>query len=289
MRIIIKLLACMFFWGGAFVAGRVLVHEMAPYSASLLRFAVAAVLLAAYAWRAEPELFRPTWQQLRLYAVLGATGIFGYNLFFLQALSTVPAGRAAAVIAANPVFTALLAAPLLGEPLNRRRLAGIGLSLLGAWTVLTKGRPWAVLGGMGPEDLLLLGALACWVAYSLLGKVAVRQATPLGAVTWGCILGSLMLLPPALSEDLGSQLGRIRWDGWLAVLEMAVLATVLSFLWFYEGIRELGAARASAFINFIPVTAALLGWLLLGETLNPATAAGGVLVVAGVWLTNRRA
>jgi drug/metabolite transporter (DMT)-like permease len=62
---------------------------------------------------------------------------------------------------------------------------------------------------------------------------------------------------------------------------------VLGFVWFYQGIQRLGAMRAGLFINFVPVSAVLLAFLILGEPLTASLLAGAALVTLGVYLTNR--
>ena len=76
---------------------------------------------------------------------------------------------------------------------------------------------------------------------------------------------------------------------WLAFVFLGVFGTAIAFVWFYDGVRALGPARASVFINLVPVAAVLLGFALLNESLEWSMLAGGLLVVCGVWLINRPA
>jgi drug/metabolite transporter (DMT)-like permease len=76
---------------------------------------------------------------------------------------------------------------------------------------------------------------------------------------------------------------------WLALVYMGVFGTALAFVWFLEGVKALGAARAAIFVNLVPVAAITLGVLLLGERLTPAMLVGAALVIAGVWIINRPA
>jgi drug/metabolite transporter (DMT)-like permease len=74
---------------------------------------------------------------------------------------------------------------------------------------------------------------------------------------------------------------------WLGLGYLAIFGTVLGFLWYYEGIQAIGATRASLFINFVPVSAVLMAFVILGEPLTFALLAGAALVTGGVFLTNR--
>ena len=286
--ITVKLFVTAVIWGGTFIAGRVLGPEIAPFSASFLRFVSANIFLVAFYLLKEgrPPKMSPTLVLLIL--GLGATGVFGYNAFFLWGLKSVPAGRAAIIVAGNPVFIALFSYLLFKEPLGRAKALGICICLTGAALVIGRGNPLGLFtGGLGLGELSIAGALFCWVAYSLLGKQVMGRLTPLAAVTFSCLAGMLMLLPPALNENLPAQAANLSLTGWIAVAYLGVLGTGLGFVWFYEGIQRIGASRAAVFINFVPVSAAAMGAWLLGEPVDASLLVGGALVLGGVALTNR--
>lgn len=285
----LKLLVTALIWGATFIAGRFLGPEIAPFPAAFLRFVAATIFLAAFFLASKEPLPRLDLPLFALICGLGLTGVFAYNALFFRGLQTVPAGRAAIIVAANPVFVALFSWMLFKDPLSWRRAAGIATSLLGACLVITHGNLTEILAGSVTRgDLFIAGAMLSWVAYSLLGKKTMGRLTPLAAVTLSCLAGMLFLLPPALMQGVGAQAAALSWRGWTAILFLGVFGTGLGFVWFYQGIRERGASRASVFINFVPVSAAALGALMLSEPVDASLAAGGVLVLCGVALTNSR-
>jgi drug/metabolite transporter (DMT)-like permease len=101
-------------------------------------------------------------------------------------------------------------------------------------------------------------------------------------------VGTAALLPFALAEGMMGALPGYTLQDWLCLGYLGLFGTVAGIVWYYEGIRQIGPTRAGVFINFVPVSALLLGWLLLGETLSPALLAGGAMVIGGVVLTNRQ-
>jgi drug/metabolite transporter (DMT)-like permease len=220
--------------------------------------------------------------------VLGVTGVFVYNAMFFKGLSLIEASRASLIIAACPAFIALGSGVFFRERLGLVRVTGIGLSILGAATVISRGdlrRLWA--GGVGPGELLILGCVLSWVAYSLMGKVVMRTLAPLVTVFYSVAVGSVALFVSACFEGLGANLSRASALDWLAIVYMAVFATVIGYVWFYEGVKSIGATRAGLFINLVPVFAVLLAFLILGEPLTASVGVGAVLVLSGVYLTNR--
>ena len=118
MVVFIKLLFTAVFWGGTFIAGRSLAGQVAPFSAAFLRFAVATVFLLLFLLKANGRIPAIQRKQLLPIIVLGLTGVFSYNFFFFKGLERIEAGRAAVIIANNPVFIALLSALLFKERLR---------------------------------------------------------------------------------------------------------------------------------------------------------------------------
>jgi len=284
----VRLFLTALLWGGTFVAARVAAREAGPFAGSFLRFAAACLLLVPLVLLREGRGVRLRGRQVLWVVLLGLTGVFGYNVFFFLGLKTVTAGRASLIVANNPVFIALFATLLFGERMTPGKLAGIVLSLLGAAVVITRGDPAEIFrGGVGIGELYILGCVASWVAYSLIGKVAMEGMSPLLAVAASCLCGMLLLLPPAAAEGLIREVARYGWKTWAGIAYLGVFGTVLGFLWYYEGIRVIGPSRAGIFINFVPVSGVVLGWLLLDETVNLSLLAGAVLIVGGVALVNR--
>lgn len=277
-----------FCWGGAFVAGRAAVQTVDPLNVAFCRYGLATLLLLLLTWQVEGGLPALKPRQLPGLLLLGLTGVFGYNVLFFLALEQVSASRAALVITTNPAFIALGAAWLYQESLSGRKLLGIGSALAGAAIVISRGDLTLIWSeGLTVGDLYLLGGIATWTAYSLLGKVVMRSLSPLAATTYACLIGTPLLLVPALRAGLLTALPQFSAAAWGSIVYLAALGTVLPFWWYYEGMQAIGTAKAAIYITFVPVVAVLLAALFLGETLTGAIALGGLLVVAGILLVNR--
>lgn len=286
-----KLFLTAVFWGGTFIAGRILAQEVAPWSGSFLRFLVASVCMVPLVWHFEGRLQRLRKKQLFVVFLSGMTGVFLYNVFFLTGLQTVQAGRASVIVASNPVLISLFAALLFrGERMTLLKAIGVVLSVTGAVYVITRGSPSTLLeGAIGRGELLIFGCVASWVSYSLIGKVVMRDVQPVSAVTYACLVGSAALLPPALVEGMAANLGGYSLAAWVSIVYLGFFGTCLGFIWYYEGIREIGPSKAGVFINFVPISAVIMSYFLLGEPVDLSLLAGGALVLSGIYLTNRSA
>ncbi len=288
----LKLVVTTFFWGGTFVAGKWAVREAPPLFVAFLRFAIATVVLfALMAWKgkragAPLSAFTPKGgaQWAGVFS-LGATGVFLYNCLFLTGLSFTTATNGSLIVALNPLLTAVLSALWLKERIRTVQVGGLLLALGGVTMVVTDGSAEVLRRlSFNHGDLLLLGAPVAWALYTILGKKVLAFLPPLTATAYASLFGALLLLPAAaLGGAHLSDAARLTAYGWASVLQLALLGTVVGFVWWYDGVAELGAARAAVFVNLVPLFGVLLAALILSEPLGTTKVAGGILVVAGVY------
>ncbi len=284
-----KLIGTAFFWGGTFVAGRMIAQQVGPYSASFIRFAMASLMLLAVVWKVEKNLPKPAAGDVLPLILMGMTGVFAYNVFFFKGLQLIAAGRAALIVANNPAVIAFFSAILFKDRLTAYRGAGIFLSVTGAMVVISGGNPVKALsGGVGAGELWILGCVASWATYSLIGKKGAAHLSPLVSVCYSSIVGTAALALPAFNEGLPeavADFGPVEWGG---LVYLSLFGTVLALTWYIDGIKRIGPTKASVFINFVPVSAVLLSFLILREPVTFSLLAGLLLVSSGVYLTNAR-
>ena len=284
----IKILIAIFFWGGTWVSGRMLAQGVSPATAAFLRYVCASVCIFFLYCRIEGHLPRLKKNEILPVVGLGLTGVFLYNWMFFFGLQTVSAGRGALIIATTPAIIALLSGLFYKERFGVIKVFGIVLALSGAITVISKGDVLGMLShGVSTGDLFILGCVGSWTAYTLLGKLAMRTLSPVGAVAWSCFIGTVFLFFPAMQEGLFEQVANARFLDWVNVFYLGVFGTVISFSWYYEGVKALGPSRAGVFINLVPVAALVLAFFILGETVSSVLFLGAAFVITGVWFTNR--
>jgi drug/metabolite transporter (DMT)-like permease len=282
-----SLILTMLLWGGTFIAGRLLADSVAPASAAFLRFLIASAAMLIITRLVEKRLVLPPKRLWLPLILLGMTGVFAYNVLFFSGLQQITAGRASLIIACTPLVITIFAAFFLRERLTSLKAAGILLSLTGAVTVISNGHPGSLLtGGFGPGEQALVGCVLSWSAYSLIGRSVLGTLSPLSAVCYSSMIGTVLLSIPAAGEGLFARLSTITPPDWASLAYLGLGGTALGFSLYYQGIKKIGAARAGIFINLVPLFSILLSRLILGEAINPMVLAGGVLVLTGVTLTN---
>ena len=285
--IYLKLILTMAIWGGAFTIGRVVAQTVSPFSAGFGRFAIASLFLWLLIVLRQEKLPRLNLRQGLLVFCLGLSGILVYNLFFFLGLRDISASRAGLIIALNPVSITLASRIFLKERLTAFKLLGIAISLLGAAIIITEGNVSTLVSqGIGKGELAILGCVLSWTVYSLVGKLVMQELSTLATTTYGIWIGTVLLLPFTIWEQ-HDRLSQLNWSTFFGLAYLGILATVMAFNWYYEGIKTIGAGKAAIFINLVPMFAIIFSALFLREFPRAIVLLGGSLVILGVSLVNR--
>ncbi|MEJ6077004.1 DMT family transporter [Vibrio sp. 1-Bac 57] len=287
-----KLILVALLWGGTFIAGRLLAESLSPLMSAIGRFGLAVFILILLTIKFEGRLPTLSLRQVAITFALGLTGIFTYNLCFFTALSEMPASRTALFVAFNPIATALLVSLLYREKFSFQKLLGIFVAVLGALTVISNGHLLTVIQNIsqtfGRGELSMLCAVLSWAIYTVVGRKALLGLSPLASTTYAAIWGLILLLMVWFFNPNVQVLPELNWQIGAAIGYLAVFGTVIPFIWYYQGIKTIGAAQTSVFTNFVPLFGVLLGALILNEQISSSMLLGGALVIMGVILTNRR-
>ena len=288
-----------FSWGMAWAVGRILALGLPPMTGAWLRYVLTMVLF--YAWFAGRALKgyevnwlpsgRKTWRTLTLIAL---TGVLGYQIFFMNGMRFTAAGDASLIITFNPIFTVLLAAPMLGQKISRKMFVGlfcgfIGVGVVTGWSPNTD-IPFEdrILG-----DLMILLASLNWAMTTNNTKRMMEQrnseqkATTLEIVVWYSLIGTVLLTPLAAWETWQYGIPEPTLTDWYAIFYLAAISTVLANYWFAIGVEKLGATAASSYIFLMPVFGVLGGVILLDENIGWTLLLGFILIVIGVRVVQR--
>jgi drug/metabolite transporter (DMT)-like permease len=279
----LKLVMVALFWAGTFISTRVASQTFGPFTGASIRYGIALAFLLPLAWKQNRRLFRVDRKLLPLLLLLGFSGIFAYNFFFFKGLKMVPASRGALLVGLNPTIVLLASAIYLNERITGRKLLGIFISLLGVAIVISRGNLGDLFSSLEIGDLFMLGCPVTWAIYTLAGREALKHTTPLQASTWASLTGVLMLLMFAGTETYPREIAP---EVWIALAYLGIIGTVVAFVWYYEGIRKIGATQTAIFTNLIPVFAVILSVLILQEKVSWYTWLGGAMVVGGVLFVN---
>ncbi len=267
-------------WAATLARGGALRGNAGPLTLAAARFLIASLLFMALLRRRPPEE-RRLGQDRRLLLGMALSGVVVFAPMLYLGLRFTPVVNATLINGFGPIITGLLAVWLIREPMSRRQVEGAVVGLAGVVVLISGGSlAWweTVRGNAG--DLIVLGAVALWGIYSVLGRQVMRRRSALSATAFSAFLG----LPPLLlaaAWEMRTFTVQIRPTLVLAVLYIGLGPTVTGFLSWNAGVRLLGPGGAMVFYNTLPLYGALLGYLFLGESIEAVHLLGGALIVAG--------
>jgi drug/metabolite transporter (DMT)-like permease len=279
-----KLVLVAIMWGGTFIATKMASEVFGSFTGASFRYLFALVFMIPLMLWKDPRAFRITRKQFKQLLILGASGIFAYSFFFFNGLRLVAASHGALIVALNPVLVLIMTAVMGKEKISGLKVIGIIVSLAGTSMVIARGNYADLFSMFSWGDAFMLGCPISWAFYTYFAKDALTDTTPLQASTWAIMLGLLLILFFVPSETFPTT---VKPEVWLALFYLGFCGSVLGFVWYYEGIKNIGPLKTSAFNNLIPIFAMILSVVLLGETIHGYMIYGSILVIGGVYLINR--
>ena len=272
-------------WGGSFFFNGVALRELPPFTLVFLRVALAAVSLLPV---------------LRIYRIGFPSGLSGWLPYFAIALlnnvlpfslivmgqTYIPSGLASILNATTPLFTVLVMAAAGDEKLLMRRVAGVLTGLIGV--IILRGQD---LGFTSSEGIGILLCLAGAFSYGLAALYARRRlanSPPLATASFQLMASSLMMAIVAAAFERPWRLAMPGATTWLAIAALAALSTALAYIVFFQILRRSGPSNVMLVTLLIPVTAILLGYLVLGESVSAREIVGAAVIGSALLLIDGR-
>jgi len=273
-------------WGGSFFFNGAALRELPPLTLVFLRVALGAAILLPL---------------LRMQGIGLPKGVTGWKPFVAIGLlnnvipfslivigqTFIPSGLASILNATTPLFTVMVMAAMGEEALQMRRLAGVVLGVAGV--VILRGWGIETRPGQGLGILLCLAGALSYGFAALAARRLLKDSAPLGTATFQLMASTVMM---AVVAGAAEQPWRVPMPGvttWLAVLGLAALSTALAYIVFFQIIRRSGASNVMLVTLLIPVTAILLGWLVLGEPISAREIAGAIVIGSALLVIDGRA
>ena len=283
-RGILSGLAAAGIWGAMYVVSKVVLDIIPPFALITTRLLLGGLTLWIVIQR-RGGLHLSRRDFWRVFAV----GIVGYGVSLgLQFIGTKmsTAANGALVTSATPAFILVFAYFLLRERIDALRLLALVISSVGVVAVIDP-RNAALDITLFWGNLALLGAALTWALYSVLVRLVTRDLDVL-AVSLVAFLGGLPIAVPAGAAEIAT-IGVGQITGWViaGVLFLGIVCTALAMFLWNNAFALVDASRASLTFFAQPVVGALLGWLLLGETITPLFLLGGLLIAVGLVLASR--
>lgn len=272
-------------WGGSFFFNGVVLKEVPPFTLVLLRVGLAALMLLPLLW---------------LYRIRFPVGLAGWKPFIAIGLfnnvlpfslivvgqTFVPSALASILNATTPLFTVAVMTAAGEEKLHARRIAGVMVGLIGV--IILHGDGLGLERGQGIGILLCLAAALSYGVSALVARRLPSDVPPLGAATFQMLVSAAMMIVVAGVVERPWRLPMPGVTTWLAVIGLAALSTALAYIVFFQILRRSGATNVMLVTLLIPVTAILLGVLVLGETISLREIVGALVIASALLLIDGR-
>jgi drug/metabolite transporter (DMT)-like permease len=272
-------------WGGSFFFNGVALRELPPLTVVFLRVVLAALILLPLLW---------------VYRIRFPTGISGWKPFFTVALfnnvlpfslvvtgqTYIPSGLASILNATTPLFTVVVMAAAGDEKLYARRIAGIVTGLIGV--IILRGQNLDFGKGQGFGILLCLAGAFSYGLAALFARRHLSDSPPLATATFQLLASSLMMTVVVAVVEKPWQLPMPGATTWLAMLGLAALSTALAYIVFFQILRRSGSTNVMLVTLLIPVTAIMLGYLVLGEAISLREIIGALVIGSALLLIDGR-
>jgi drug/metabolite transporter (DMT)-like permease len=267
-------------WATNIILGRWMRDAVGPLTLSAARFSIASLVFLVLLQR-RPAEERRLGPDRRTLTGMALAGVVAFAPTLYLGLRFTTAASATLINGLGPIITGILAALVISEPMSRKQVVGALVALVGVIGLVSGGSLafWHT-SHINPGNLLVLVAVSLWAVYSVLSRRVTSRRSSLSATALSAFLG-LPLLLLAAAWELRTNPVELTPQTLLAVAYIGIAPTVIGFLAWNEGVRRLGSSGAMVFYNTLPLYGALLGYLLLGESIGFTHVVSAVLIIGG--------
>ena len=275
-----SILAAAALWG--IIGGwnrRLMAGGLSPYSIVVVRNCGGLVLLLAVMALRDRSVFHVERQHLKYFFGTGVVSVVLFTVCYFSCQEICSLAVASILLYTAPAIVVVLSALLWREPVTKKKLLALGLTLVGC--ALVCGVFSGALTVTGGGIALGLGAGFFYALYSIFGRYALAHYGPMTVTVWTFVFAgaaSLVLVRPAELAALAQP------SMALTAVGLVVCSTVLPYILYTRGLARVEAGKASILASLEPVVASVAGVVLFGEPMSPLTAAGIVCVLAGVYI-----
>ena len=291
-------------WAVNFIAAKVGLRYLPPVTMASLRVVLAGLsMVPAYLICSRLPVFRDATRfrergfsggDIWTFLYLGFFGVVVNQMCFTLGLHYTSVSHAAVIVGMGPIYTLVLAVLFRLEKATGHKVIGMAMAFGGVAVLATD-------NGISPRSPSLLGDAITmtgsigFATYAVLGKRVAGKYDALTMAAFNHFAGAVIVLPVALEQvrangGPATMWRTVPWQGWAALMYMAVLSSALAYIFYFWLLRYLEVSQLSAFTYLLPVLATILGILWLGERGSLLQILGGALALGGVyWVESGRA
>jgi drug/metabolite transporter (DMT)-like permease len=213
----------------------------------------------------------------------GAFGVAINQLLFFEGIVKTTSVNASIIMTSNPIFVLIVASILIGEKLNARKFLGIGLGLVGAFTLISMQESTKTAADPFMGNLMVLANALSYGMYLVIIKPIMSKYQPLTVIKWVFTFGFIFVVPFGISEFRA-----IDWnlpiDIWMNVGFVLIFTTFLAYFLNIYALQKVPASVVSSFIYLQPIITAIIAYSLGLEKMDAIKIISGISIFIGVYL-----
>jgi drug/metabolite transporter (DMT)-like permease len=274
-----------FIWGINLPVIKVSLKEMSPLGFNGIRLTFSSLCLIVIVLLIEKNLYIPRtyWKTIIPLSIIGTTF---YQLFFIHGINFTTASSTSIILAMSPIFIALLSNLVKHEKLRAIQWTGIFLSFIGFYFLINSDiSSFKINGNSIKGDLLILGGNLSWAIYTVSAKPVLERISPLKFTALTMAIGTIIFLPFSFKNIYYLRWKEISISAWGGLIYSGLFALAISYVIWYYSVKKIGNSRTAIYSNLQPVFTIFFAFLILNERINSFQAIGGIIILAGVYLT----
>jgi drug/metabolite transporter (DMT)-like permease len=275
------------FWGISFVSTKAVLVQLEPFTLLVLRFGIASLFLFLLLFLLRQPLKIKT-DYLPEIFILAVLGIFVHQVIQAAALKSIQASEAGWIISFSPIFTAVLASLFLKETFTLFKAAGMTIAVLGVLLITSYGQGGSLTFHANMGYALMILSTLNWAVYSILIKKLKIPYPALTVTFYTSLIGFLMTIPFFIRNNGWDQMTVLTQENWTHLLFLGIFVSAVAYWFWGKALEVMEATKVSSFLYFEPLATVIAAVILLNEPILLMSGAGGLLIIAGVMIVNRK-
>lgn len=270
-----------FLWSVNFLTAKVALRQWDPVLLTGWRTTIALLLCIPLYWKDKPHEY--DWSLFWRFCALGTLGMAANQMFFAMGVKRTSIAHGALIVGLTPILVYLFSCAIGAETFRPKKIFGMAVALSGIGLLQAKSTSGASLKG----DALVLLGVSCFTVFTVFSKKMSGKLSVFGSVTLSYLGATVFLLPVTVTMSMDFPFRQLLPVSWACLAFMAAIPSVFCFVLYYRVLKHLPASQLTMFTYLQPIFASGLAIPFLGEHITPTLVGGGLMVLCGVWLTER--
>lgn len=270
---------------GTHIVAKLVVNDIDPFTLTMLRSAVAAIVILGMMAVRKVNFRFDRGDRIKI-IFLSALAVPVNQFLFLYAIRYTTPANAALLYGMTPAIVLTISIFIGRERLVAKRLIGVVIAFMGVILVIFE-KGLKIDADYTRGNIIIFIAVMAWALYTVYGRDMILKygAFKAGSVTM--VLGTVLYFPVGITETVQFSYGTLNLYHWAGILYLAVMTSIFAYLLWYYALGRIEASRVTIFMNLQPVFTTILSVIVIGQSLSLLFIAGGVMVLGGVFISQR--